>query len=161
MFMHRNMRNLLTIVALLLGVVICSHSTAFAQPAIAPLFAILLGANEVNTDVTPAEANAGDLNGNGSVTLIITDPDTICFAVIVNGIARPVAMHIHRGVAGTNGPVVVPFELIPESGNPGTSSGCVTAAPALLRSIRNEPSGFYFNIHNGRFPSGALRGQLF
>jgi len=159
--MQQNMRNPLTIVALLLGVVICSHSTVLAQPATAPLFAILLGANEVNTDATPAEANAGDLNGNGSVTLSITDTNTICFAVVVNGIAKPVAMHIHRGVAGTNGPVVVPFNLIPDSGNPGTSSDCVRAPAALLRSIRNEPSGFYFNIHNGPFPGGALRGQLF
>ena len=157
--MHRNMRNLSTIVVLLLGVIIFSHSTALAQPSTAPLFAILLGANEVSDT---GEANQGDLNGNGSVTLIIDGTDRICFAIVVNGITQPAVMHIHRGVAGTNGPVVIPLTPVPDAGNPGTSSGCAdNVAPALLERIRLTPSAFYFNIHNGPFPGGALRGQLF
>lgn len=159
MFMHRNLRNVLAIVALLIGVVICSHSTALAQPTRAPLFAVLLGANEISAT---GQANAGDLNGNGSATVIIDGSTTLCFAVIVNGIGTPTNMHIHDGVAGVNGPVVVPLgPPFPATGNPGTSSGCVPVGAALLNSIRNSSSRFYVNVHTTAFPGGAIRGQLF
>jgi len=33
--------------------------------------------------------------------------------------------------------------------------------PALIKQIRDEPKGFYLNIHTAEFPGGAVRGQLF
>ena len=36
---------------------------------------------------------------------------------------------------------------------------CVTADPALLEEIAANPTGYYVNLHNARFPGGAIRGQ--
>ena len=76
------------------------------------------------------------------------------------GIAPPTLAHIHQEAAGRNGPIVVDLDP-PDQGNAGTSGGCVSVDPDLLSAIRRAPHGFYVNVHNGPFPSGALRGQLF
>lgn len=158
MFMPRNLRSFVAMLAILGALVIASPSTAFAQTTKPPLFAILLGANEVSPS---GAANAGDLNGNGSATVIFDGSTTLCFAVTVNGLDTPTAMHIHDGAAGVNGPVAVSLTPIPATGDPGTASGCVTVDSALLSTIRGSSSRFYINVHTGAFPSGALRGQLF
>ncbi len=36
----------------------------------------------------------------------------------------------------------------------------MTADPAVLAQIEANPSGYYVNLHNARFPGGAIRGQL-
>jgi hypothetical protein len=41
------------------------------------------------------------------------------------------------------------------------AAGAVQAVdPALLRSLRTNPAGFYTNLHTAEFPGGAVRGQL-
>ncbi|MGH8502527.1 MAG: CHRD domain-containing protein [Gammaproteobacteria bacterium] len=121
-------------------------------------FAVLVGGNEVSNE---AQANVGDPNGRGSATIIIPNARTLCFATLVTGIDTPVAAHVHNGLAGRNGPIVVTLTA-PDQGNPGNSSGCVTnLGPALLNAITQNPGAFYVNVHTGLFPDGALRGQLF
>jgi hypothetical protein len=149
------------------GMVVVSHSVVFAQGA--PLFAVLAGGNEVGPD---GEANAGDPNGYGAATVIVlNDSDTVCFALVLDNITPPTVAHIHQGFAGQNGDIVVdfiggdsPIEP-PTSANPGAVSGCVSGAaikvPGILTTIRRAPTNFYVNVHNGDFPAGAVRGQLY
>lgn len=66
-------------------------------------------------------------------------------------------LHIHRGEAGVNGPIVVPLD--PTQLN-GDERVCTTAAPELVREIKNNPAGFYLNVHTATYPNGAVRGQL-
>jgi hypothetical protein len=79
-----------------------------------------------------------------------------CFTVTATGLDDAVAMHIHKGAAGVNGPVVIPFD----AKKIGAGKTCVQAAPALVGQIVANPSGYYFNVHTPAFPAGAVRGQL-
>jgi hypothetical protein len=125
------------------------------------LTARLNGANEVP---------AADPDGRG-LALVQTGRQRVCFAVGWTGIGAPIFAHIHQGVAGVNGPVVVLFFDVPEvvatappAALPDTISavaGCVgDQDPALLRDIRRQPGAYYVNVHNLQFPGGAIRGQL-
>jgi hypothetical protein len=124
------------------------------------LTARLLGGNEV----PPA-----DPDGRGRA-FVDTGRTRVCFAVLWSNIGAPIFAHIHRGVAGVNGPVVVLFFDVPEApGSPPAAlpaeitavGGCVDGqSAAVLREIRRHPSAFYVNVHNVEFPGGAIRGQL-
>ena len=83
---------------------------------------------------------------------------TVAYTLVVQGLAStPTAAHIHRGLLGAAGPVVVPF---PAPFVNGVSSGTTTVTPALAAEILSNPSGFYVNAHTVEFPGGAVRGVL-
>jgi hypothetical protein len=109
-----------------------------------------------------AEVGGGDPNGSASVASFdISNDETpeVCYNVQVNGLSSaPTMMHIHRGVAGVNGPVVVTLD--PPDATSGTGAKCVLIAKALADEILANPQGFYVNIHTADHPGGALRGQL-
>lgn len=133
------------------------NSSAFAQGV--SHFAVLDGGNEV--DGITGEAGVGDPDGFGSATVILRGSGTVCFGLLVNGVDTPTAAHIHDGVAGVNGPIVVTLTP-PTAGNPGNRSGCVAGVdPTLFGRLRSSPFEFYVNVHTVAFPDGALRGQLF
>ena len=153
-----NLHRIIMNVVVFIGAIAIICSTAFAQEGRAALFAVLSGGNEL--DGESGEADVGDGNGHGSATVIIVGSGTLCYGVTVNRIENPVAMHIHEGAAGKNGGVVVSMTP-PATGNPGSSSDCITELDGkLLNKIRKNPANFYVNVHNPGFPAGAIRGQL-
>jgi hypothetical protein len=94
---------------------------------------------------------------SGKATAKITITGTkVCWKFLaVKGIPKPVVAHIHRGTAKTaNGAVVVPL------GGAYKATGCTTSTAAIVNAIVKNPKGFYVNIHNGKYPNGAARGQL-
>ena len=128
------------------------------RAAVGALFAQLSGRNEISP--TTGKRGAGDLDGRGSFTAITTD-DQLCFGITVAGLTPPQAAHIHKGKKKVNGPIVVPLTPHPAQGDPGASSGCVSADPTLLAAIRKHPKNYYANVHTSDFAGGAVRGQLF
>jgi hypothetical protein len=148
-----NLRRLLTAFAVVISVFIFGHSPAFAQ-----LFAVLLGGNEVSD---AGDANAGDPDGSGTATVVFGDT-IICYAILVRGIDTPTQAHIHEGAAGINGPIqVILSPPAPALETGATSSDCVPVDATLLNNIRQNPAGFYVNVHNDAYPGGAVRGQVF
>ena len=112
-----------------------------------PLAAELNGANEVGP---------GDPDGSGSAHVTLNQGQgEICFTIDTSNVDSILAAHIHVGAAGVNGGVVVNFDWGGTGGN-----GCVDAAPELIKQIRQNPSGYYVNVHSSEFPGGAIRGQL-
>ena len=99
----------------------------------------------------------GDPDGSGTAMLTLNQGQgEICYELTVSGIATATAAHIHVGDSTVAGPVVVPLAA-PAS---GTSSGCASVDPDLIKTIRQNPENYYVNVHNAEFPAGALRGQL-
>ena len=134
------------------------------------LEASLDGRQEVAAD--GSRRMAGDPNGRGEAYVfgIDGDPTTLCYVVTVSKIAEldqapggPRMAHIHEGAAGTNGPVEVNLAF-PQGGQ---AADCLTEGeagkglePGEVQEILANPSDYYVNIHNGEYPSGAVRGQL-
>ncbi len=119
-----------------------------------PFIAHLSPANEVPPAADP------DAEGAAAVTIDRVTGE-VCIDLRATNIAPATAAHIHRGVAGVNGPVVVPgggasFAALPSP----TSANCVIVAAALALEIATTPAGFYVNVHNAEFPGGVIRGQL-
>ena len=108
------------------------------------LHATLLGKSE-----TPK----GDPDGRGTAEIKITGR-RVCWEIKVSGVQTIVAAHIHKGRPGAAGPVVVPF------GKVFKAKGCTTTTAAIAAAIQKTPSAYYVNVHNAKYPGGALRGQL-
>lgn len=97
--------------------------------------------------------NQGDPDGFGVADLTIdTTTLTVDWNFLVANIALPLTgAHIHQGVAGQNGPVVVNFNA--------SLNGSQLYDPDLANVIAH-PQNFYVNLHSTEFPSGAIRGQI-
>lgn len=133
------------VLALMLAVTIAGPVAAAGRT----LRTTLLGAEEV--------PGPGDPDGSGfAVITLNSGQGEVCWDVTVSNIAPATAAHIHSGIAGVAGPVVV--TLSPPTD--GSSDGCVAADQALIKDIRKNPTNYYVNVHNAEFPAGALRGQL-
>ena len=107
----------------------------------------LLGKNEV-----PKASTAG--SGFAVVHLDATK-GTVCWTFAkVAKIGTPTAAHIHKGKAGTAGPVVVPF------GASYKAKGCTKAPAKVISAIEEHPGTYYVNVHTAKYPAGAIRGAL-
>jgi hypothetical protein len=96
---------------------------------------------------------------------------TISFGVNAGGppLTTPLAAgHIHFGVPGANGPVILPFPNLPTGATSGTFSGILTAAnltpvaPILTFAdavAALKAGNTYSNLHTSQFPGGEIRGQ--
>jgi hypothetical protein len=129
--------------ALLAALVVATGATAASQKGHS-LHATLTG---------KAETPKGDPDGSGTAEIKITGT-RVCWEIKVAKVQTIVAAHIHKGRPGTAGPVIVPF------GKVFKSKGCTTTTAAIAAAIEKSPSAYYVNVHNAKYPGGALRGQL-
>lgn len=108
-----------------------------------------------------------DASGHARIDVHVED-DEICYRVQFDDAGAPNRGHIHVGAAGVNGGIVVPlFELVGlpadernDALEQGRLEGCVSATDEVIQQILDNPDGYYVNLHNARYPAGAIRGQL-
>ena len=114
--------------------------------------------NQLRAEMNGAnEPGGGDPDGSGLARIEINDiTNSVCTDLEVRDIGAVTAAHIHRGGPGVAGPPVV--NLDPPDDN--DSDDCDTVDDALVDEIRNNPGGFYVNVHTADFPDGAIRGPL-
>ncbi len=104
------------------------------------------------------EVPTGDRDGRGSAR-VTTDRarGRVCYRIRLTNVGTVAAGHIHRGAPGRAGAIVVSFFARPTR----RPRGCVTGVSrSLIREIERNPARFYVNVHNQRYPAGAVRGQL-
>jgi hypothetical protein len=134
--------------AVVIGATIALISAASASGA------LLKGGNSLHATLSgKVEVPKGDPDGAGTAEVKITGT-TVCWEIKALRVGTLLAAHIHKGAAGVAGPVVVPF------GKTYKSKGCVKAPAAVAAAIRSKPGAYYVNVHNTKYPAGALRGQL-
>jgi hypothetical protein len=102
----------------------------------------------------------GDEDGKGNAKLTLKpDKDQICFVIKFKNIEDPTEGHIHKGVEGKDGDVVV--ELFTDTQSESPIKDCVDDVESkLLKQLEAKPEKFYVNLHNDEFKDGAIRGQL-
>lgn len=103
------------------------------------------------------------------------DGSELSYKLIVEGIENVTAAHIHRAVAGVNGPVVMwlypqspPGQLIPGLFEGMLASGTRTSANLVASSGLNLSDlvdlmiagEAYVNVHTSKYPAGEIRGQI-
>ena len=116
-----------------------------------PLSAELNGANEVSPASTSVATGTAQLTLNQG-------QGEICVEIESGPYASDVLIsHIHVGDAGTNGLPVVPMTTISSDGE---LNDCFDVAKDLIKQIRQNPQGYYINIHTVNNGPGAIRGQL-
>lgn len=142
------------VLALVAGVAVLSGSTvAFAQESTTTLTATLSGEAEV--------PGPGDPDGTGTATVTLQQA-RVCFDMTWDNIGGATQAHIHKGGPGVAGPIVVPLFEVADPLPPGQNGqeGCVDAEAAVIAAIRQNPAGYYVNVHTPELPAGAIRGQL-
>jgi hypothetical protein len=116
--------------------------------------AIQQGGNSLHGTLSgKSETPKGDPDGRGTAEVKITGAK-VCWELKASNIGTPNAAHIHKGGPGVAGPVVVPF------GKTYKAKGCITSTMAVAGAIKKNPRAYYVNIHNAKYPGGAVRGQL-
>ena len=135
----------------------------------------MTAAQEVPT-VTGAEAT-----GTGTVTITFNvtrdaasaiTGGTVNFSANIANLPAGTLLqraHIHTGVAGVAGGVLVDTGLTPATAITVSSNGTATLTfnsvtsgvdATLINNIIANPAAFYFNVHSALNPSGVVRGQL-
>jgi hypothetical protein len=137
------------VIGITLFILLAFTTSAMAKPGVKTLRAGMTGAKEA--------PGPGDSDGKGTASIRLDLANSeVCWNLKVKDIGKPTAAHIHSALPGIPGPVVVPLSP-PRNGR---SSGCTTAADALIMDILANPGNYYVNVHNAEFPAGAVRGQL-
>ena len=154
MTVHRRPLAVLILVAALAVLVVSTPAGAAGDSATkCTAYTVLKAGNEVPPSGSKAFGAAA----------VRVEGTTVSFAVTIVNPARETffAGHIHSGVAGVNGPVVVTLFA-----GPDTDRKFIVQAPrievdaATAAGICADVDAFYVNFHTRVFPGGAIRGQL-
>ncbi len=102
----------------------------------------------------------GDPDGSGlGVMTFDTGSGEVTWSIEYFDTQAPTLWVIHQAPAGQGGPSVLSLGT-DTSGGPGTLIDETTGDVNLVRSIVDDPEGFYLDLHNDDHPNGALRGQV-
>lgn len=118
------------------------------------------------------EARVGirvERDADGDITDAIVDFD---LEIYLGQPEELIALHIHRGVAGANGPIVISSGGL-DFNTPSVSADAGDARiyrqrvaamdPAVLEAVEGvlaNPAGYYVNLHSSSRRPGLIRGQL-
>ncbi len=100
------------------------------------------------------ETTPNSSTASGAGVLIFNSSTKIFTLTVTHTLASPAAGHIHKGAAGTSGPVE--FSL-------GNLVSPITYTSVALNATQEADLNaglYYVNLHSAAFPSGEIRGQI-
>jgi hypothetical protein len=124
----------------------CNDDDENVSPVITNFTAsMIMGSNEVPPNNSTA---------TGSATLRFNNTTKVFTVTVVHNLVAPTGGHIHKGAAGTNGDVVLPFTTL--------ISPIIYTSPALTAQQEADLMAnlYYINLHTAAFAGGEIRGQL-
>ena len=120
---------------------------------------VVVSSAEASTAAAPVVLRAtlnpeGDPNGTGSAVVRLNrERNRVCAALEWRRIQNPDAAHIHRK---SDGSIVIDLSRATVDG-----VGCTNnAGRKKIRNIVDHPRRYYVNVHNARYPAGAILGTL-
>ena len=140
------------------GLYVNAHSAAFpggeVRGQLLPAGTVLYFVDLSGLQEVPEVATRN--SGRGAITLN-TATRVATYHVNTTGLNDAVASHMHRGNAGTNGPVAVNFTK--DAANPAHfSAENVTLPQADFDALQS--AGAYLNVHTPANTGGEVRGQI-
>jgi hypothetical protein len=154
----------ITLLLVVITIAIFNHTVIAQTEAEQILTTELSGLNEV----PPTNSSS-----TGLAEFDILGTDSIRYDVNASNIQNVTAGHLHGGLEGENGPIIVtlfsydtPMNQVSESGiiNSGNSSfqGATTTSQQQLEDFMNamRTGQVYVNIHTEQNPDGEIRGQI-
>lgn len=102
-----------------------------------------------------AEVGKASTTGSGTARITLNlKTGKACWKLSVRGLDKTLSAHVHKGIPGKTGPVVIPL------GARFATKGCVTVPERSLRAVGKNPGAYYVNVHTKRYLNGAIRGRL-
>src|SRR5262245_162986 len=111
---------------------------------------------KISAKLTPgAVAPKSAAKATGSIVVRL-DPKAgkACWNISIKGAGTLLSAHVHRGLAGKNGPVVIPL------GDRWSKTGCVFVSAKTLNTVAKAPKSYYVDVHTKAYVNGVVRGQL-
>ena len=159
-------RLVIAVVIAAVGVAGCGDDSTPTNPSDITVFTVQLSAlNEV-----PPITNVENTARGTAVITVNKSSNTIDFSVSLNSFPTTstlTAAHIHPGVAGVNGGVLIGTGLT-SANAPSLASGSATftftgvspSSADQITQILANPQNYYFNVHTSANGPGVMRGQL-
>ena len=126
-------------------------ATAASAAVVAAALALPASASTsipLNSGQEPAGGEAG---GHGFFSYTI-DGTKFCWTLSWQGIAAPLAGHVHVAPRRVAGPIVIDLDIDGMDGpNP---TGCRVISAALAAAITSDPGAYYVNLHNAGSQAG-------
>jgi hypothetical protein len=139
--------------AIVLAALAAPAAAQFGGPPPAPITGTELKAK---LDAKSEVPGPGDTAGSGTFMVWVdTKKNSACYTLMVRNVQDATMAHIHKGISGVAGNVVVPLDK-PN----GYSHDCTQIDPKLAADLVAHPDDYYVNVHSKAFPKGAIRGQL-
>ena len=101
----------------------------------------------------------GDPDASGRARIkSASQAETVCYRITFKGMPRPTAGHLHLGGPDETGEKIVKL-FASKKGKRSPIEGCRHEVPAsVIEQFHDNPT--YVDLHNDRYPDGAVRGQL-
>jgi hypothetical protein len=107
------------------------------------------------------EKPKGDPDATGT-TVLTLEATQICWDIRPRRAGATFAAgHIHAARRGKAGGIFIDLWTSPKKVGKGRIAGCSKNLKAGdIAKLKARPAAYYVNIHNAKYPAGAVRGQL-